>query len=67
MSRAVIDILLDTLQELEQSSDCGVDDPALIKLRDEIARTIINLQLVKGLPVSPEPISAPIPLKAGEA
>jgi hypothetical protein len=45
MSRPVIDILLDTLQELEQSTDCQLDEPVLTKLRDEIAKTIITLHL----------------------
>lgn len=47
MSRPVIDILLDTLQELERSTDCRLDDPAVTKLRDDIARTIITLDLAK--------------------
>ncbi|HEV2135096.1 MAG TPA: hypothetical protein VGR47_12730 [Terracidiphilus sp.] len=50
MSRPVIDILLDTLQELERSTDCQLDDPALTKLRDDIARTVITLHLGKDSP-----------------
>lgn len=54
------DILLDTLQQLEQFSDCRGDDPAKMKLRDEIARMIISLQIAKRSQGSPEGISTPI-------
>ena len=60
MPRPAIDVLIRTLRDLEQSPDSSPHDPAMMKLRDEIARKIINFRLAKYAPESPETIPAPI-------
>jgi len=44
----VRDILLTTLRQLEQSKDPQADDPAVVKLRDDIAMAIFRLHIAKG-------------------
>lgn len=60
--RPLTDILLDTLQQLEQSGDTQLGDPAVSKLREEISGMIVKLQIVKSSSDSQEP--APIPIAA---
>lgn len=48
MTASLIDILRDTLRHMEQSTDFQPDDPAMLKLRQEITATIFRLQIAKG-------------------
>lgn len=47
MLRSVKDILFDTLQQLEGSLDLQADYPAVQRLRDQIAMTVVWLDVVK--------------------
>ena len=43
----LIDILRETLQQVEQSAEFGLDDPALIELKHAIVRTIAELEIAR--------------------
>lgn len=60
MPLSVKDILIDTLQQLERSPDSQANDPAVMKLRDDIAILIFRLHLAKGSSDSQEsePVAA---------
>lgn len=47
MSRDVIDILRETLAQIERTEGYRPDDPAMVKVRREILRTIIKLKTAK--------------------
>lgn len=44
-TRTIVEILLDTLVELENSRDYQPDDPNLIELKRTLVRTIAQLDL----------------------
>lgn len=68
MSRSLIHILRDTLEQMERSSDCAPDDPAMQKLREEITETVIRLEISKTLAECPESaIPAPKPAQTKAA
>lgn len=48
MPQTVRDILFETLQRLERSTDSQANDPAVMKLRDDIAMAIFRLHIAKG-------------------
>lgn len=48
MPQSVRDILFETLQRLERSTDSQANDPAVMKLRDDIAMAIFRLHIARG-------------------
>lgn len=59
MPRSIIEVLRQTLAQLEQSDDCQPGDPALMRLRLGVEETIAKLQAAEHL--SPQPELAPRP------
>lgn len=57
MSRSLVDVLRDALKQMEQSTDYEPDDPAMLKLRQEITKAILKYETSKGINESPEPSS----------
>jgi len=58
MPRTVRDILWDALKELEHSKDAQANDPAVVKLRDDITMAIFRLQVARASRESEEPKAA---------
>lgn len=47
MSRSLVDVLRDALKQMEQSTDYEPDDPAMLKLRQEITKAILKYETSK--------------------
>lgn len=47
MTVELVHIVRDTLEQIEQSTHCRPDDPAMQKLRQEVAGAIIKLEITK--------------------
>ena len=58
MPRSVREILWDALKELERSKDTQANDPAVMKLRDDITMAIFRLQIARPSLESDEPKAA---------